>query len=83
MSSSKLINPTPTEATILALLRDGEWHSIQEIMTALGDEYMEVKAVQVHLSNLRPKLDRVGRYVFCRRFKGVAYYKDARLVPPE
>lgn len=60
-----MIDWTPTESRILAVLADGRPHSRAEILACLDDELAMPTAIFFHISNIRKKLAPFGQTVLC------------------
>ena len=64
---------TPTERRILALLADGEAHSLADLLPALEDECAEPSTLNVHIARMRPRLNYFSQDVLCRERGGTTY----------
>ena len=70
---------TPTHKRMLAVLRDGQPHSREEMHACLWDELSKRSAIQRHLSTLRALL-RPRRDIIVQYYKRSLYYRLIRLV---
>jgi DNA-binding response OmpR family regulator len=71
---------TPTEQRFLALLSDGLPHDRRELHSLLWDEYSELSAIQVHLSNIRKRLRPRGEDIICELHARTIKYRWVRLI---
>lgn len=60
-----MIHLTPTERRLFNILRDGEYHSKQELMTALEDGIEDLPNLRLRIHHLRNKLKRIGINLAC------------------
>lgn len=68
---------TPTEQRIYDVLSDGLAHPSAQLFAVLGDDMTEVNTLSVHLFRMRPKLQRHGRDIVCRK-NGFTSYRLVR-----
>lgn len=62
-----MVKLTPKEKQLEELLSDGLEHTTDEIIEAIGDDYMDMLTIRVHISNLRKKIKPTKRGILSRR----------------
>ncbi len=73
---------SPTQQKILDVLADGEPHLFDDVLRGVGDPYMAMQTVFVHVSNLRRRLKLVGQAIVCEvDNRGRRYYRHVVLLP--
>lgn len=68
-------NYTPTQRRLLAVLKDGEPHTPQELHSCLVDDLGPVANVQPHITALRKILRARGQEIVCEIVAGSTYYR--------
>lgn len=72
---------TPTEQKILAVLSDGKRHLKDELRVLLSDgELSDDTVMQMHVSNLRKKLNPIGQDIICEYNSRRIFYRHVRLI---
>lgn len=66
---------TPTEKRILAILRDGQPHTVAELHRCLDDDLSDPEALWSRISFLRKKLEPKGQGIYSVNRKGVTTYR--------
>lgn len=60
-------NVTPTQQRMLALLSDGNAHTVHELRDCLFDEMGELSNVRAHVSGLRRRVEPLGLVIVCEQ----------------
>jgi hypothetical protein len=69
---------TLTQERMLKILSDGLPHTKQELHSCLYDDQGPVNNVQMHISNLRDRIQRNGFDIVCCRNNGDSWYRMVR-----
>jgi hypothetical protein len=74
---------TPTEKRILAVLEDGMGHTKSELLACLNEDMPSKSLLSVALVGLRKKLKTISQDVVCvRGFANTLLYRQVRLLRP-
>ncbi len=74
-----MLHLTPTEQRIYDIIADGEPHRLRELVPCLQDSQATIKNVRAHLYNLKAKLRREGRDIWCVIHERTLHYRLAIL----
>ena len=71
---------TPTERRIMEVLSDGMYHTREELHECLNDDLCVLSRIQMHVSNIRKKLNRIGQDIICGLHRGKPHYRLVRML---
>jgi hypothetical protein len=71
---------TITEHRIAEMLSDGYPHLPADLMVCIADDLADKHALELHISNMRKKLNPIGEDIVCRFNHKRIYYQHVRLL---